>query len=232
MRAARTVDNDTNIDSAGRVGRRQNTHARDKRKCTRARQLARGGEREPEQKEENREKKKMVHQFSRHALKFGRFSKVGRELMRNENSSLPQLQRKVIIGRVTAKDKNGYYSVDSGFKGWGEGNGEERHDPLWTVCQRPLPYTPLLDSFILFPLPQKNLKRTVTPHTHPSSFVREKYRQKQKQKTSVLDDAACTRATVAPPRPRDVSFAPSASLSHCMLRGSACVRKMALPDVP
>ena len=61
----------------------------------------------------------MVQQFSRHALKFGRFSKVGRELMRHENSSLPKLQRKVIIGRVSAVDENGYYSVETGFKRWG-----------------------------------------------------------------------------------------------------------------
>ena len=64
----------------------------------------------------------MVQQFSRHALKFGRFSKVGRELMRNENNTLPQLQRKVIIGRVSAvDDSSGYYTVETGFKRWGKG---------------------------------------------------------------------------------------------------------------
>lgn len=154
MRAARTVAKDTRTDSAGRAGRRENTHARGQAKCTRARQLARGGEREPDQKEEKREKKKMPHQYVKKALEYSK-NKLALELIRNENSSMLGLQRKVIIGRVTAKDKNGYYTVDSNFKRWGEGDGEERHDSLWTVCRRPPLHTPLPRQLRSFPPPPK-----------------------------------------------------------------------------
>jgi hypothetical protein len=87
----------------------------------------------------------MPTQFSRVALKFGRMQKVGRELMRVENTSLPRLQRKVIIGRVTSVDNNGYYNVESGFKRQGEVAGStpsrSNNDPLTQprLCTRPPP---------------------------------------------------------------------------------------------
>lgn len=51
-----------------------------------------------------------------HALKYSRFWKAGRDLLRNENISFPKLQRKVILGTITSKDDKGYYTVETGFK--------------------------------------------------------------------------------------------------------------------
>ena len=50
------------------------------------------------------------------SLTFDRFGSFGRRVLRTDNASLPHLQNKVIFGRVEAKNADGFYTVDIGFK--------------------------------------------------------------------------------------------------------------------
>lgn len=166
----------------------------------------------------------MPHQYVKKALEYSK-NKLALELIRNENSSMLGLQRKVIIGRVTAKDKNGYYTVDANFKRWGEGDGEERHDSLWTVCRRPPLHTPFLGSFVLFPLTQKNLKRTVTPHTPPLPHLRsrgEKIAKRKEKHKRRGRRGVCRRDCRAAETPR--RFLRSVLFSYSWHASRECVR--------
>jgi len=47
---------------------------------------------------------------------YGRFGGQTLEMLRHSNVGVPHLQKKVIIGRIVAKDESGYFRVETGFK--------------------------------------------------------------------------------------------------------------------